>query len=61
MKARSFIAASLALAASMYLVPYLLLGSVARLEASYAYWVACTALHVLLAYVYLKGRAGVEG
>jgi len=61
MKAVSFAALSLILAASMYLVPYLLLGGLARLEASYAYWIACAALHVALTYTYLKRRSGLGG
>lgn len=61
MKARIFVAYSLIIALSMYLVPYLFLGRVAELWASYAYWVAVTILHALLTYLYFKGRGEGRG
>ena len=39
----------------MFAIPYLFLGGLSRLEASYLFWVLLTALYIAIAALYLKG------
>ncbi len=52
---RVFLTWSIIVVLLMFTVPYLFLGGLSRLEASYLFWVLLTVLYIATAALYLKG------